>query len=407
MTVNMAIANDSLSRYGEAARLYQTSIANFSKDENPYELCNAHISYGNSLYAQYQDKKAFEQLLLGLKIAEQNGFKEFEQKAVNTLAVMYNNKKEYATAYQYAQRGHRLYKELFEEEKTKSIFELETKYQTQKKENQILVQQAQLTQKEVEGARKNLMIFGSLALAVILGLLGLLFFRQQKLKNEQLQKEAALSQALAKIETQNKLQEQRLRISRDLHDNIGAQLTFIISSLDNLKFGYKNLEEGVTNKLSQVSSFAGQTIYELRDTIWAMNKNEIGFDDLKSRISNFIEKAQSAAKGVSFTFDIDAQIKDDCSFTSVQGMNIYRIIQESVNNSLKYANASAIAVKVSQNTSHIVVNIDDNGTGFDQETVQLGNGLQNIKKRAQELNGDVKIVAIPGKGTSVSLQVPR
>lgn len=406
MTVNMAIANDSLKNYQEASRLYKECIAQFESDDNRYELCNARISYGNNLFMQYQDEPALKELLAGLQLAEQNNFKEFEQKAVSSLAVLYNNNKNYSKAYAFSKRSHDLYKELFEEEKTKSIFELETKYQTQKKENQILLQQAQLTQKEAQVVRKNLMIYGSLGLAVILGMLGFLFFRQQKLKNQQLVKEGELNQALAKIETQNKLQEQRLRISRDLHDNIGAQLTFIISSLDNLKFGYKNLEKGVTDKLGLVSSFTGQTIYELRDTIWAMNKSEIGFDDLKSRISNFIEKAQSAAQGIRFSFDIDAQTDSQRTFSSVQGMNIYRIIQECVNNSLKYAEASKIAVTISENTTHIFFNIDDNGNGFDQDEVAMGNGLNNIKKRAQELQGDLQIISSLENGTSVRLQMP-
>ncbi|MEP2935914.1 MAG: sensor histidine kinase [Gilvibacter sp.] len=406
MSVNMAIANDSLNNYREASRLYTEAIAGFVRDDNRYELCNARISFGNSLFVQYKDEQAFKELLAGLQIAEQNNFKEFEQKAAENLAVMYRQGKDFDKAYEYSQRSHTLYKELFEEEKTKSIFELETKYQTQKKENQILVQQAQLTQKEAQVVRKNIMIYGSLGLAVILGLLGFLFFRQQKLKNEQLQKEAALSSALAKIETQNKLQEQRLRISRDLHDNIGAQLTFIISSLDNLKFGYKNLEKGVTDKLGQVSTFTGQTIYELRDTIWAMNKSEIGFDDLKSRISNFIEKAASATQGVRFSFDIDSQTDSQRVFTSVQGMNIYRIIQECINNSLKYANASKIAVTISENATHIVFNIDDNGNGFDQDEIAMGNGLNNMKKRAIDLNGDLQVISSPENGTSVRLQMP-
>ncbi|HCY83071.1 MAG TPA: two-component sensor histidine kinase, partial [Xanthomarina gelatinilytica] len=105
-----------------------------------------------------------------------------------------------------------------------------------------------------------------------------------------LKKETELKEALIKIETQNKLQDQRLRISRDLHDNIGAQLTFIISSLDNLKYGFK-LPDNLNDKLKYISEFTSSTIYELRDTIWAMNKSEISFEDLQSRISNFIEKA--------------------------------------------------------------------------------------------------------------------
>ena len=91
------------------------------------------------------------------------------------------------------------------------------------------------------------------------------------------------------IELQNKLHEQRLAISRDLHDNIGAQLTFIISSVDSLKYAFADGNPKLEDKLNNISSFTKETIYELRDTIWAMNKEEITIEDLKTRISNFIE----------------------------------------------------------------------------------------------------------------------
>ena len=80
------------------------------------------------------------------------------------------------------------------------------------------------------------------------------------------------------------MQEQRLRISRDLHDNIGSQLTFIISSIDNLKFVTKDVNEKLKDKLSSISSFTSDTIFQLRDTIWAMNKSEITIEDLHARI---------------------------------------------------------------------------------------------------------------------------
>ena len=90
------------------------------------------------------------------------------------------------------------------------------------------------------------------------------------------------------------MQEQRLNISRDLHDNIGAQLTFIISSVDNIKYAFDITNEKLDSKLNNISSFAKDTIVELRDTIWAMNSNEISFEDLEIRINNYIEKAKEA-----------------------------------------------------------------------------------------------------------------
>jgi len=238
-----------------------------------------------------------------------------------------------------------------------------------------------------------------------LSLLGFLFYNQQKLKNRQLQKENELKDALLKIETQNRLQEQRLRISRDLHDNIGAQLTFIISSLDNLKYGFK-LPAKLSDKLKGISEFTTTTIYELRDTIWAMNKNEITLDDLQSRISNFIDKANSASEVVNFSFIADKSLPNQLTFTSVEGMNIYRIIQEAIHNALKYADATSISVQFKDVNEELEISILDKGKGFDEKTVVMGNGINNMKKRAQEIGAQLKIESKLEAGTEVKVLLP-
>lgn len=282
------------------------------------------------------------------------------------------------------------------------VAELEIEYQTEKKEKEILEQRADIAEKELDLSKKNNYILGLGAFALVLGLLGYLFYNQQKLRNRQLQKENQLKDALLKIETQNKLQEQRLRISRDLHDNIGAQLTFIISSLDNLKYGFK-IPEKLNSKLKGISDFTTTTIHELRDTIWAMNKNEITFEDLDIRISNFIEKANIASQNIDFKFTIDDSVDTSISFTSVEGMNIYRIIQEAINNAIKYADATKISVSFSRITNEIKIAVMDNGKGFNKTNVDLGNGLQNMEKRAEEINGKLIIETEPNRGTSITL----
>jgi len=285
------------------------------------------------------------------------------------------------------------------------IASLTIEFETEKKENEILQQRALLAEKELEVRQKNYLIFSSLGLAIILGLLGYLFFNQQKLKNRQLQKESELKTALAKIEIQNKLQEQRLRISRDLHDNIGSQLTFIISSIDNLKYGFKDMGEKLSDKLVGISSFTTQTIYELRDTIWAMNKNSITFEDLQSRIINFIDNTKLTTEQTKFSFSINKNVHQEHTFTSVQGMNIYRIIQEAVNNSIKYAKASKVEVVISENKG-FRFKIMDNGIGFAEDQVALGNGINNMKKRARDLKGTFTISSSEKKGTTITVIIP-
>ncbi|WP_114491989.1 tetratricopeptide repeat-containing sensor histidine kinase [Candidatus Ulvibacter alkanivorans] len=294
---------------------------------------------------------------------------------------------------------------IFSKDNAEKIAALETRFNVAEKERDLAETRANLAERELEVKQKNNMIYGSLGLALVLALLGYLFYNQQKLKNRQLQKESELKTALAKIETQNRLQEQRLRISRDLHDNIGSQLTFIISSIDSLQFGMKKATKSTVEKLGNISAFTSQTIYELRDTIWAMNKNDITWEDLEVRISNFIDKARTASEAINFSFEIASEIDKEYTYSSVQGMNIYRIIQEAVNNALKYAEASEVRVEVAKVNSVFHIQIIDNGVGFDSEQEMKGNGLSNIKKRARDLEGDVVIVSEKGEGTNIRFTV--
>ncbi|GHC48350.1 tetratricopeptide repeat-containing sensor histidine kinase [Ulvibacter litoralis] len=300
----------------------------------------------------------------------------------------------------------RLKDSLFSSENAENVAALETRFKVSEKERDLAESRANLAERELQIEQKNTLLFGSLGLALVLGLLGYLFYKQQRLKNEQLRKENELKTALARIETQNRLQEQRLRISRDLHDNIGSQLTFIISSIDNLTFGLEGENSKISKKLSTISTFASQTIYELRDTIWAMNKQDITLEDLQGRISNFIEKAGAVKQEVQFRFSVAATVSKETTFTSVQGMNMYRIIQEAVNNAFKYAKASEINVSVSAAQKQITVTITDNGVGFLLEKTAMGNGISNIKKRAKDLGGKAVVLSTLDKGTSVSVTFP-
>lgn len=294
---------------------------------------------------------------------------------------------------------------LLNETKTKQIAEVSERYKTADKERQILIQRAELAEQDLIIQERNFQLYGLLGLGLIIGVIGYLFYNQQKLKNNQLQKENELKDALIKIETQNKLQEQRLRISRDLHDNIGAQLTFIISSIDNLKYGFDIKDDKLKDKLNSISDFTSATIYELRDTIWAMNKNEIDFDDLKARISNYIDKAHLSDDKIAFAFNVDTQIDASKTFSSIVGMNIYRIIQEAIHNSVKHAQPTFITVNVSKNNKGICFEIQDNGKGFNVEKTPAGNGLVNMQKRAHNINSELVLTSKVGEGTKISIEI--
>ncbi len=277
------------------------------------------------------------------------------------------------------------YKSLIDEKKESATAEFQEIYESEKKEKQIIEQQTQAKQ-------KNIWLFVISILTLLTGLIGFLIYKQQRQKNQQQDQENQLKLAIEKIENQNKLQEQRLSISRDLHDNIGSQLTFIISSVDNVKYGFDITNQKLDNKLTNISSFAKDTILELRDTIWAMNSNEISYEDLEIRITNFIEKAKISQENISFSFAIDPDLKNQ-KLSSVEGMNVYRTIQEAINNGLKYAKAEIVSVNIKKQNHQTKITISDNGVGFDIETIEKGNGLNNMKKRIEEIGGTFSLAS--------------
>ncbi|EDP97540.1 ATP-binding protein [Kordia algicida OT-1] len=313
--------------------------------------------------------------------------------------ILYTSKKDYKAASLMGDSIFDLAVVSYDKRFADGISEMEVKYKTADKERQILEQRTEIAEKGLKLQERQYQFYGALALALLFCVLGYLFYNQQKLKNRQLVKENKLKVALKEIETQNKLQEQRLRISRDLHDNIGAQLSFIISSIDNLKYASKDSSDAFKDKLSYISEFTMSTIDQLRDTIWAMNKDEISLTDLQSRTLAFIEKAKVAKQHIKFKFN--NEVETTIQFTAIEGMHLFRVIQEAINNSLKYANANTVTIHFSEVSDQLVIHIKDDGIGFEKEAVQLGNGLYNMQKRMDEINAHIDINSTPSEGTEI------
>ncbi len=392
--------------YGKALKSLEESLRLRQEQDDRFGIASSSIRIGGL----YLDMKMFNNvernLRLGLKLSEEFNANELKVEAYDKLAYYYAYQNKTDSVIHYRELFKTLKDSLYSKQVLNEIANVQEKYNASEREKEILGQRADIAEKELNLNRKNTQLIGLIILALAISFLGYMLFKQQKTKNEQLKKESELKEALVKIETQNKLQEQRLRISRDLHDNIGAQLTFIISSIENLQYGFKIKNEKLTNKLSSISGFTKETIYELRDTIWAMNKNAISLEDLETRISNFIDKAGMSSNNLSVEFNIDKTITKTEELTSVKGMNIYRIIQEAINNSMKYAGASIIKVDVLKQGESFQFKISDNGKGFDKNNVEQGNGLNNMKKRASEIGASLDIQSELSKGTEVLIVLP-
>lgn len=383
----------------------------YEKSKKAREALNSNLDKANfdfNLAAEYIAEKKYaaaKSLLLSTKkVYQEEKFNDKLQVNYNSLIIVYANLKQPDSVGFYVNKLASLNEQLLVDNTVKQTAELETKYQTEKKEKLLQKSKAEIATRELEIKNKNtqFLILGLISLALLIIIY--LVYRQQRLKNKQQEQEFELKSAISKIETQNKLQEQRLQISRDLHDNIGSQLTFIISSVDNIKYAFEIQNSKLDTKLSSISNFAKSTIVELRDTIWAMNSSEISLEDLQTRIHNFIDKAKEAKENIQFSFHIEDNLKDE-KFSSIEGMNIYRTIQEAINNSIKYAEANRIKIDIKSENEAMIITIQDDGKGFDSDKIELGNGTNNMKKRIHDIKGEIEFKTNPKTGTEIIIKV--
>jgi signal transduction histidine kinase len=374
------------------------------------EIDNKKLS-SNSLISLAEMYQLAGKFNLGLE-SVQKAITLLEEKDLKRLAkahvvlgrlLAYNgNHKESAHAYARAIT----FKDQFQEtERTAQAQEYYEKYQTAQKEKEISEQKALIAINELKIEKGKRTIYILMAAGLLILFIGIFFYRQQQLKSQQKAKEAALQLALAQIETQNQLQDQRLRISRDLHDNIGSQLTFLISSIDNITYAQKLNSNVASDKLTSLSSFVKNTIQELRDTIWAMNKGDLSLDDIAERTTTIIANFNDA---VAATMTLEGQFNHEVNhvFSAVNGMHIFRIIQEALHNAVKFSEATTITVSITTTATHqTIIAINDNGKGFDKQLNKSGNGLKNMQQRASDLQATLTLQTAVDKGTCATLTV--
>ncbi len=398
---NIAISYDSLNEFKLAEDNYVKAITIQESNNERYELAFLNNALANLYYKRGNYPKAIEIGEKAILYASNSQSIEFEATSAETLAKSYEKFKDFKKSQKYYKRLALLNDSIYKSEKAKAVIDIQEKYETVKKEKEIATQKEEILQQKLEIKTKTQYTILLASSILILGLLSFGYYKRNKEKRKQLQNKLALKDALDQIKTQRKLQKQRTRISRDLHDNIGSQLTFIISSIDNLKFLTKASNIKLKNKLTNISRFTSNTISELRDTIWAMDKNEISIEDLQSRILGLIEKAKIAKEAIIINLEIDAT--SNIAFTSIKGINIFRVIQETLNNALKYSDATKIEVTITEEQENLIIAIRDNGKGFDINTIELGNGLKNMQERIEEIGGKLHIESIINKGTSITI----
>lgn len=257
------------------------------------------------------------------------------------------------------------------------IEELEIKYQSEKKERELLIQKAQLSQRE-----------NQLRLVILLGLLLIIssififiLLRQRRENRYQRESIAAITQAQEK---------ERQRVARDLHDSVGSML----ANLKNLLTAtHQNGEE--IKLLSQVN----QEIRQISHDMMPGTLKKFGLSAaIKSELENVKKSDHLDTKFVAF--GINGNLSKDTE------VHLYRILQEALQNITKHAQATKVIVSLTGDDNHLNLMIEDNGVGFDLQSGSEGLGLKSIKTRIRLLNGQLKVDSHPKMGTIININIP-
>lgn len=196
----------------------------------------------------------------------------------------------------------------------------------------------------------------------------------------------------AEIEALTKIQKERERISRDLHDNAGSLVTYMLMQLDD--------EKAAPNRTTELKHAARTLMNTLRETIWTLAEHPITNYEFCDKLITY------AKKYVPVEVTFHKQLEKETLLPKESVLNMYRICQEAFNNILKHSKASHVAVFISSGESHrMKIQIADNGVGFNPEnnTADTQLGMRNIFSRSKEAGLEVAVVSSPGKGTSITI----
>lgn len=178
-----------------------------------------------------------------------------------------------------------------------------------------------------------------------------------------------------------RLEDERRKLARELHDGIGPFLT-------SLKFYVQNYVDNDRHK-KEIKNRIDDTITEVRSMTNALMPSTLEDFGLGATLKNYID-AISLSVQIQINFE-DLSKKNDSNIANKQAVNLFRIVQELINNTIKHANATQVIVTLSEFDDFISLYYFDNGCGFDLKTIKLGSGITNIKERVEIFNGKIDI----------------
>ena len=363
--------------------------------------------YGDYYYHQLEFDKAAEYAAKSLTIAQQFKDLQNQSKALMLLANIAGSRRSLDLQSKYTNRHDSIEKIILNEKITRNIQELETKYETEKK-----IQQINQLENDKKLQAANIRQKNILNIVLILSLFGLIFtgiliyrnIRQKRIidsqKISELEKEKQILVSKALIQGQ---EDERSRLAKDLHDGLGGMLAGVKYSLSDIA-GNKVITEDNVLSFQRTIDMLDSSISELRRIAHNMMPEVLIKYGLSSALRDFCTEIN---KGGVLKIIYQPMGIDEAVLDQTLSITVYRIVQELISNILKHAVASEAIIQLQQIDKKLMVTVEDNGKGFDvlKMNEKKGMGWKNIRSRVEYLNGVVDLQSSPDTGTSVTIEI--
>lgn len=205
-------------------------------------------------------------------------------------------------------------------------------------------------------------------------------------------------QLMLLMEKKSALNHERNRISADMHDDVGSDLSKISISIDFSKH-QMDATDPTFSQLDKISGYAYAARKKMDDIIWALNPEN---DNVANLVAYLNKYGLDYFSDTSITFRLINEIPSEFNliFNAKQRRNIFLIVKELCTNTFKHSGATNFTITFKMNHNHLIINTYDDGKGFlNDQSALRGNGLKNIRKRASEINCTMKMESSPGQGT--------
>jgi len=208
-----------------------------------------------------------------------------------------------------------------------------------------------------------------------------------------------------KFQGQQEVLNERLRISRELHDEVGSTLTGIAMYSHLTKEQIKAAKtQDVERSLNNIQQSAGDMVNKLSDIVWLINPEKDSLQKLIERLEQYAEE-MAMIKSMEIKITVTPKL-ENISLPVESRRNIYLFCKEAINNAVKYSNANLLEISMQESDNKkIEILVSDNGKGFDTSVLKSGNGLINMRERVTAIGGEYLLKSSPGHGTKIGLNL--